>query len=387
MQLPERKILEHKDAGLNALKDNDVREARYHLLTAAELLFKLANASHGNLQEVRKAKAQKLLDLARDLNEPQAGEDAAKRSRADASDGSDGSDGGRRQVTDDQGSQAEDSDWLVAEKPTVTFEDIAGLHQVKREIRVRMLYPYTHPEEAARYGVDKGGGVLLYGPPGTGKTLLAQAVAAEIDAAFFNIVPSKVLSKWAGEAEKNVQRLFEEAAAHERSVIFIDEIDSLMPKRSSSDSTVMQRVVPQFLAELEGFEERDYDLLFIGATNVPWNLDPAVLRPGRFDVNVYVGLPDHEARAEVFRLNLEGRYIGDAIDYEALAELADGYSGADIKEVCHWASRACFLEVVEGQQESRPIEMADLRQALENVQPSVDQKSLSRMDKFPERSV
>jgi len=247
---------------------------------------------------------------------------------------------------------------------------------------VRMIYPYTHPEEAARYGVRKGGGILLYGPPGTGKTLLAKAVAAEIEAAFFNVVPSKIMSKWVGEAEKNVQRLFEEARTCGKAIIFIDEIESLMPKRSVSHSTVMQRVVPQFLAELEGFEERDYDLLFIGATNVPQQLDPAVLRPGRFDVKIYVGLPSRKARVEIFRLNLDGKFISNDIDYARLAKLTESYSGADIREVCNRASQERFLKVVEGEDQPLPISMEDLERAIQHVKPSITQDLIVKLEKF-----
>ena len=176
------------------------------------------------------------------------------------------------------------------------FADVAGLEDVKEEIRLRLIYPLAHPEKAQRYGIQSGGGLLLYGPPGTGKTLLARAVAGEIDAAFFTARPSELMSKWVGEAEQNIARLFDEARQCERAIIFLDEVEAMIPARRSSGSTVMQRVVPQILAELQGIRQRSSGLLFMGATNEPWALDPAVLRPGRFDARIYVGLPGSAPR-------------------------------------------------------------------------------------------
>ena len=370
MQLLEQKILEHKEAGLRTLREGNIEDAKYHFLTAAELLFKLAKTSQGELRQVRKERAQKFLGIVRDLD---SGKAPIKLKRQEmpvrAAD-----------IREDDKA----AEWLVAERPKVRFADIAGLEEVKQEIRVRMIYPYTHPKEAERYGVRRGGGILLYGPPGTGKTLLARAVAAEINAAFFNVIPSKIMSKWVGEAEKNVEMLFEKARTYGRAIIFIDEIESLMPKRLTSHSAVMQRVVPQFLAELEGFEERDYDLLFIGATNVPEQLDPAALRPGRFDVKIYVGLPGREARAEIFRLNLKGKFISDDIDYAYLAELTENYSGADIREVCNRASQERFLKVVEGEVQPLPINMEDLKQAIQYVRPSVTPDLIAKLERFRE---
>ena len=153
--------------------------------------------------------------------------------------------------------------------------------------------------------------MLLYGPPGTGKTMLAKATAGEIDATFFRISAADVLSKWVGEAEQNIKKLFDAAASETRSIIFIDEIEALVPARRDEGSSVMQRVVPQILQGMEGFEKRgDVPVLFMGATNVPWQLDPAVLRPGRFDEKVYVPLPDLAARRRLLELYLAHRPLG-----------------------------------------------------------------------------
>ena len=163
-----------------------------------------------------------------------------------------------------------------SEKPSLRFDDVAGLDDVKEDIRLKMIYPFQHPELAEKFGIRPGGGVLLYGPPGTGKTMLAKATAGEIDATFFRISPADVLSKWVGEAEQNIKKLFDAAAAEPRSIIFIDEIEALVPARRDEGSSVMQRVVPQILQGMEGFDKKaGRPILLMGATNVPWQLDPA----------------------------------------------------------------------------------------------------------------
>ena len=163
-----------------------------------------------------------------------------------------------------------------------------------------------------------GGGVLLYGPPGTGKTMLAKATAGEIDAAFFRVSPADMLSKWVGEAEQNIKKLFDAAAAEKRSIIFIDEIEALVPARRDEGSSVMQRVVPQILQGMEGFDKKgEQPVLFMGATNVPWQLDPAVLRPGRFDDKVYIPLPDLPARRKMLDLYLGKRPVAADVDLDA----------------------------------------------------------------------
>src|SRR6195952_3724083 len=171
-----------------------------------------------------------------------------------------------------------------------------------------MIYPFEHPELAERFNIKPGGGILLYGPPGTGKTMLAKATAGEIDATFFRISPADVLSKWVGEAEQNIKKLFEAAAQEPRSIIFIDEIEALVPARCDDGSSVMQRVVPQILQEVEGFDKKvGRPILLMGATNVPWQLDPAMLRPGRFDEKVYIPLPDEPARRHMLGMYMSHR--------------------------------------------------------------------------------
>jgi transitional endoplasmic reticulum ATPase len=359
------KAKDHLEDGLQAQDAGRLADARYHYLKAAEYMVKAAERTENQPIAVKRLDYARQLQAKADALEPLIrAAQARKRALPVAAD-------------------SEGSPWLVAERPATRFADVAGLEDVKEQIRLKLIYPFTHPEQAERFGIRRGGGILLYGPPGTGKTLIARAVAGEVDAAFFSVKPSEIMSKWVGEAEQNVARLFALARAEPRSVVFVDEVESLVPKRRSNRSTVMQRVVPQFLAELEGFDRHEHDgaLLFIGATNEPWALDPAVMRPGRFDEKIYVPLPDLAARRRILELNLEGRPMGPDVDLDALAEVLKGYSGADLVNVCRKACAIPFLEAVEEGVE-RDVAWRDFEEVVEEVSPSVQIRDLSRFERF-----
>jgi transitional endoplasmic reticulum ATPase len=353
----------HLHDGLEHRRKGENEAARFDLLKAAEFLFRAAEGSTGDLRAKRTAMAENLLQTARGL------ERGAPAGRGTAVPEAVGGAGG------------EDSPWLVHERPQVRFDDVAGLEDVKEQVKIKLVYPFTHPELAKKFGVKPGGGVLLYGPPGTGKTLLARAVAGEIEAAFYSVTPSEIMSKWVGEAEQNVARLFEAARSQPRAVIFIDEVESLAPRRSVTNSTVMARVVPQILAELDGFDSKKGALLFIGATNEPWALDEAILRPGRLDEKLYVPLPDRAARLRVLEIRLRDKPLAAGVNLGELADLLDGYSGADIAGIC---SKACDLPFVESIKtgNERNVEMSDFLTAMHALKPSVSKKNLSRFEKF-----
>ena len=212
--------------------------------------------------------------------------------------------------------------------------------------------------------------MLLFGPPGTGKTMIAKAVACELDATMFVISPAQIMSKWVGEAEQNVRKLFDAAKAEDKAVIFMDEVEALVPARRGQQSTVMQRVVPQILQELEGFDRKSgRALLFLGATNEPWGLDSAMMRPGRLDVKVYVPLPDAAARFRLLEIYMGDRPLGPDVDFAKIVEATDGYSGADIKALASRSASRPFLESINGG-EPRNINMQDIASALETLPPS-----------------
>ncbi|MHC4089150.1 MAG: AAA family ATPase, partial [Planctomycetota bacterium] len=221
-----------------------------------------------------------------------------------------------------------------------------------------------------------------YGPPGTGKTMMAKAIAHEIGATFFVISPAQVLSKWVGEAEQNIRKLFDAAKAEDTAVIFIDEVEALVPRRKSDASSVMQRVVPQILQELEGFDRtHDRALLFVGATNKPWMLDEAMLRPGRLDTMVYVDLPDAPARYRLLEIHLGDRPLAGDVDIGKLCDMLGGYSGADIKNIAQRAATIPFMESIAGR-EARPISMKDLVTVIEATPCSVRETDLARYERF-----
>ncbi len=356
-----------KDKGLVAYRGGDYATARPYLIQAAECMIELAeSAKTPELRGQHETYARELIDLAKDCqNTGRNGRPARVKARE-----------GDEKETDAR-------EWIVCDKPTTGFDDIAGLEDVKQEIRLKMIYPFQHPELAARYGIRTGGGVLLYGPPGTGKTMLAKAIAHEIDATFFLISPAQVLSKWVGEAEQNIRKLFEAAKEEPKSVIFIDEIEAMVPKRQSDTSSVMQRVVPQILQELEGFDRKaDRCLLFVGATNRPWLLDEAMLRPGRFDSRVYIPLPDGPARYRLLEMYLAAdRPLSDDVDLGRLCDLLDGYSGADIRNIADRAASLPFMEAIGGS-EPRVISMADVLKVIQETPPSVLPRDVERFGEF-----
>jgi transitional endoplasmic reticulum ATPase len=260
------------------------------------------------------------------------------------------------------------------------MDDVAGLEEVKAAIRKRVIYPFQHPEVTRKYRKQAGGGVLLYGPPGTGKTMIAKAIASEVDATFFSVKCSDVMSKWVGQAERNVSRLFEAARGRERAVVFLDETEAIVAKRGG-DSTVMNRVIPEFLAQVDGLEGRPGGPLLLGATNRPWDMDDAALRPGRFGELIYVPLPDVVARRQIVAAALKGILLAEQIDVGAIAAQAEGYSGADSVALCEAAKDGPYEREIDSGLPQR-LEVADLADAFRRVRPSVSPAQLRRYEKF-----
>jgi transitional endoplasmic reticulum ATPase len=265
---------------------------------------------------------------------------------------------------------------VLIEKPTVQWEDIGGLDDAKQELREAVEWPLQNRAAFDRLGISPPTGILLYGPPGTGKTLLAKAVANESRANFILVNGPELMSKWVGESEKAVRKIFEKARQASPSIIFFDEIDSLVPKRGSSggdSSGVTEKVVNQLLTEMNGLQEMK-DVVIIGATNRPDLLDSALLRPGRFDRIVLVSVPDKVSRKEIFKLHTRKMPLGKDVKTDELVEKTEGYVGADIESVCREAAMLALRDDMT----SRDVKMKYFLEALKKVRPSTS-KDIEKM--------
>ena len=357
----------HFQTAAAARQNGQVDAARRGFLAAAEQMMLAAQASTGRLRQTRLQLAQDMLAAAEALPRPV------------------GTPGQTARPSIPLGEEDKSAGWLVQERPDIRFDDVAGLEDVKEQIRIKLLYPFTHPDLAEKYGVQPGGGILLYGPPGTGKTLMARAVAGEIEAAFFAIKPSEIMSQWVGKAEENLAELFKLAASQPLSVIFIDEMESLAPRRRSSNSTVMQRVVPQLLAELDGFHKRSNSLLLIGATNEPWAIDSAILRPGRLDRLIYIPPPDWAARRVILELNLKAAPLAEDVSLDTIADQTQNFSGADMASVARRVRERVFSAAIQSA-DPQPITMADFDAVLAETKPSIPVKDLRKFEQYAQAS-
>ncbi|MGZ3470973.1 MAG: CDC48 family AAA ATPase [Isosphaeraceae bacterium] len=264
---------------------------------------------------------------------------------------------------------------VFVEIPNVTWDEVGGLDDVKRQLIEAVEWPLKHPEIFAQAGVKPPRGILLSGPPGCGKTMLAKAVASQTEVNFIPVKGPALLSKYVGESERGVRDVFRKAKLAAPCIIFFDEIDSLVPSRGggATDSHVTERVISQFLAEMDGVEDLN-GVLVLGATNRPDILDPALMRPGRFDIQVAIPLPDRVGRQQIFEIGLRDKPLAGKVDIAALAEATEGFSGAEIRAVCTRAAWAAIREAVarsEPAQDSVPrvsITRDHLNSALQEVQ-------------------
>ena len=236
---------------------------------------------------------------------------------------------------------------VLVEVPTVKWEDIGGLEDVKLELQEAVEWPLKYPEVFEHMDARPPKGILLYGPPGTGKTLLAKAVANESEANFISVKGPELLSKWVGESERAVREIFRKAKQAAPSIIFFDEIDAIAPVRGSGygDSHVTERVISQLLTEMDGLEELR-GVVVIAATNRPDIIDPALLRPGRFDKLLHVPLPDLEARKEILKIHTRKKPLAEDVNLDELARRTEGYTGADLAAVCNTAVMLAIREYI-----------------------------------------
>jgi SpoVK/Ycf46/Vps4 family AAA+-type ATPase len=354
--------MRHQSMAEKALRAGGLNEGVFHALKSAEYSFLLAENSAGEVARAYLADATELLDLAQ-----------AVRSRAQ----------GSHAMPADTKRRADDAadEWHLAERPDVRLDGVAGLEEVKKALRDNVIWPRQYPDHFERYRVMPQAGVLMYGPPGNGKTLIARAIAGELDADLFVVNPAAIRSKWLGRSEKNVKRLFEAASKSKRAVIFLDECDGMLASHQNERSNVYT----QFLTEIDGIATRRdavYSRFILAATNKPWLLGDAILRPGRLGQHVFVGLPDQPARDAILR-NCLAQVPVETLPFESIAQRLEGHSGADISWTCERAKRrAMEREIGSGLQDQ--VTLADIEAALEQAPKSVTPDELDRYQRWAE---
>ncbi|HET8749989.1 MAG TPA: AAA family ATPase, partial [Sphingomicrobium sp.] len=270
---------------------------------------------------------------------------------------------------------------VMVEAPQIRWDDVGGLDKARDQLKEGVELPLKHPEAFRRLGIRPAKGFLLYGPPGTGKTLLAKAAARESEANFIATKSSDLLSKWYGESEQQIARLFNRARQVAPTIIFIDELDSLVPARGGGlgEPQVTERVVNTILSEMDGLEELQ-NVVVIGATNRPTLIDPALLRPGRFDELIYVGTPDTAGRRRILAIHTRGMPLASDVDLESIAQRTDRFTGADLEDLV----RRAGLTALRRGLDSGNVTMADFEVALGETRASVTPEMLEEYDRIQE---
>jgi transitional endoplasmic reticulum ATPase len=276
-----------------------------------------------------------------------------------------------RSVVESFESTDDEADSRFLQKPDIDFSNVGGMEAVKKEIELKIIKPLLHPDLYKAYGKKIGGGILLYGPPGCGKTYIARATAGQVKAKFISVGLNDILDMWIGNSEKNLHDIFELARQNSPCVLFIDEIDALGASRSDMKQSSGRHLINQFLQELDGISANNEGVLILGATNTPWNLDPAFRRPGRFDRIIFVPPPDEPSRESILRLKLQNK-PAEAIDYSQLAKKMEKYSGADIDAIIDIAIEL-KLESSFSDGIAKPIDTKDLLNAIKKHKPSTQE--------------
>ncbi len=255
------------------------------------------------------------------------------------------------------------------EKDIISFKDVGGLENIKNIISMKIIKPFTNPELFLKFKKKAGGGLLLFGPPGCGKTFIAKATAGECNAFFRSVKISDILDPYFGQSEQNLKNIFDTARQKKPCILFFDEIDTLGYNRSKTSVNSVHSIVDTLLTEIEGIDSNTDKILIIGATNMPWDVDNALRRPGRFDRSIFVHPPDVKAREIIFKLKMEDRPC-ENIDYKKLAQESEFFSGADIENVVEHATEIVLEEIINTGNENLKINQKVLMETLKNFNPT-----------------
>lgn len=343
----------YESAGIRALHEGDHKTAFANLAKASECAIHLAERTDGIVSQAHLADARDLIELARRAQ--QKGQDRKKPVVVSS-------------VSPQESQEAvpsKASQWILTDKPTVRLTDVAGLEDVKRVIQEDVFNPMKYGEAYRQCKIPPGGGALMYGPPGNGKTFIAKAIAGELDAVFFSVSGAQIKDKYVGETEKNMRLLFEEAAKHDRVVIFIDEIHSILGRRGNEKVNV----IDEFLVLADGITERKNNLLILGATNYPWLMDDAVFR--RLGRLIYVGMPDRAARRKIFELQFDGVPVEQDFSLDEFADRSERFSGADVKQISSTAKKRAIARMIDSAADSPVVLKDDVFTVMQAMTPTV----------------
>ena len=373
-----------------AYRSGRMAEAKRLYYSAGEQLLMAAKEAGGETRNRLLARSDKLTAIADAIvvsaspRPAGPGEQSGSGKSADSQASGASRDLKRQSVQQSQSGDENTEIFTPEEHPNVHFEDIAGLEDVKEIVRNRIILPRKYPETFKAYDLSLNAGILLYGPPGTGKTMMAKAIATEVDSPFYSIRCSNIVGMYFGQAEKNVKALFEAARSWQSAVVFFDEFEALAARRGGH-STVMNRLVPELLSQIDGFTtNKEKSLTVIGATNRPWDLDTAFLRPPRMTERVYVGLPDAPAREYLVRRALSQAPCDPDVNVERIVEITDGFNAADVTEFCNFMKMRAARRSIEqtGGAQSVPISASDLEEAAGHVRSSVQKEDLINIQKW-----
>jgi len=362
----------HYEAAEKEKKDGNLLPAKKNYYLAVKELWLLAGQFEGEeIAETLKDRAKFLENYADDLVKDQTSRGESQQLAAD---------------------DKEEKSFLTTDIPDISFDQVAGLSDVKDAIRRRVIDPLKHPDIYKRFNVEIGGGVLLYGLPGNGKTMIAKAIANELNAKFYSIKGSDIVSKWYGDGEKNVKKLFDEARKNEMSIIFFDEFDTIAVGRDSTNSSVTPRIVNELLAQIDGFSESGSTMFLLAATNRPWAIDTGIIRSKRFSELIYIPLPDDEAREYILEQSFRGIPMEEPLDLSEIVGKTEGFSAADVSEFAnrckdHVLKRCIAIKEADITDEEKEKQLSAEKITAEDItetkfRKSVNQKDIDKLEKF-----